>query len=43
MCNSHLDPCMAAQVEIKLGRMSDGTVHCGTSWDVATFSNLKKK
>lgn len=34
-----LDPSMAAQVEIKFGRVCDGAVHCGASWNVTTLPN----
>lgn len=32
---------MAAQVEIKFGRVCDGAVHCGASWNVTTLPNLQ--
>lgn len=34
---------MAAQVEVKLGRVCDGAVHCGARWDVSTLSNLQEE
>lgn len=36
----HLNSSMAAQVEVKLGRVRDGAVHCGPSWDITTLPNL---
>lgn len=33
---------MAAQVEIKFGRVCDGAVHCGASWNVTTLPNLQE-
>lgn len=32
---------MAAQVEIKFGRVCDGAVHCGASWNITTLPNLQ--
>lgn len=32
---------MAAQVEVKLGRVCDCAVHCGAGWDVSAFSHLR--
>lgn len=37
---SYLDPSMTTQVEVKLWGVGDFCVHCGTSWNVSTFSNL---
>ena len=36
----HLDACMAAQVEVKLGRVCDGAVHRGSCRDVPALPNL---
>lgn len=41
ICFAHLNASMAAQVEVKLGRVCDGAVHCGACWDVATLPNLQ--
>lgn len=37
----HLNPSMAAQVEVELGRMRDGAVNCGASWDITALPNLQ--
>lgn len=34
---------MTTQVEVKLWGVGDFCVHCGTSWNVSTFSNLCKQ
>lgn len=39
---AHLNPCMAAQVEVKLGRVCDGAVDRGARWDVSTLPNLQE-
>lgn len=41
-CIPHLNPSMAAQVEVKLRWVCDGAVHCGACWDIATFANLQR-
>lgn len=41
VCIPHLNPSMAAQVEVELGRVCDGAVHCGACWDVTAFPNLQ--
>lgn len=33
---------MAAQVEVELGRVCDGAVHCGACWDVTALPNLQR-
>lgn len=38
----HLNPCMAAQVEVKLGRVCDGAVDCGACWNISTLPNLQE-
>ena len=38
---AHLDPCMAAQVEVKLRGVCDGVVHRGACWDVTALPNLQ--
>lgn len=40
---SYLNPSMTTQVEVKLWGVGDFCVHCGTSWNVSTFSNLCKQ
>lgn len=40
-CIYHLNPSMAAQVEVKLRRVCDGAVHCGASWYVTALPNLQ--
>ena len=39
-CPTHLYPGMAAEVEVKLCWVSDAHIHCGTSRNVTTLSNL---
>lgn len=39
----HLNPSVAAQVEVKLGRVCDGAVHCGASWNVTALPNLQEE
>lgn len=34
---------MTTQVEVELGWMGDFCVHCGTSWNVSAFSNLREQ
>lgn len=34
---------MAAQVEVKLGRVCDGAVDCGACWNVSTLPNLQEQ
>ena len=38
----HLDACVAAQVEVKLGRVCDGAVHRGACWDVPALPHLRQ-
>ena len=38
---SHLNSSMAAQVEVKLGRVCDGAVHCSACWDVTALTDLQ--
>ena len=40
-CVPHLNPSMAAQVEVELGRVCDGAVHRGACWDVAALPHLQ--
>lgn len=40
---SYLNASMTTQVEVKLWGVGDFCVHCGTSWNVSTFSNLCEK
>lgn len=39
----HLNPSMAAQVEVELGRVCDGAVHCGACWDIAALPDLQEE
>lgn len=39
--NPHLNPSMAAQVEVELGRVCDGAVHSGACWDITALPNLQ--
>lgn len=32
---------MAAQVEVKLGRVCDGAVHCSACWDITALTDLQ--
>ena len=32
---------MAAQVEVELGRVCDGAVHCSACWDVTALADLQ--
>lgn len=34
---------MAAQVKVKLKRMSDAGIHCGPGRDIPTLPNLQKE
>lgn len=42
ICFTHLNASMAAQVEVELGRVCDGAIHCGACWDIATLPNLQE-
>lgn len=37
----HLNPSMAAQVEVELGWVCDGAVHRGACWDITALPNLQ--
>lgn len=39
----YLNPSMAAQVEVELGRVCDGAVHRGACWDVTALPHLQQR
>ena len=39
----YLNPSMAAQVEVELGRVCDGAVHRGACWDVTALPDLQQR